>query len=233
MQTKVQRASGRSSPSPGRDENNPRRKGGRAAAGSTRGTRTGTRRSPRGGDGVSGLGAAPAAAAVPPALGLAALLPFFFLKSVWLQDGVWGRIVPPCRGTCTCMCPRTGTGAGWCGRRGSAAASRASVSPGSRGSDPQGLAVAPRSPVKAQPWITSAGSAGRLPCRPRTGADLGPGFLPAPSFLRAGPAGFPAADSARAPHDPHTRRGAAGRRPSCQSCPAATRFSPSHLLHGG
>lgn len=91
----------------------------------------------------------------------------------------------------------------------------------------------PCSPARAQPWISRAGSVGWPPSHPPTVPRLrrghgARGFLPASSFRRVGPAGFPAADSARAP--PATPALAVG--PLAGVCPAtaAAWLSPCCLL---
>lgn len=112
--------------------------------GGTRGTRTGTRRSPRGQDGVS---SSELRRCHPPAL---------FLRIIWLRDGVWDWIIPALAR----------------GRAGQARGSAAALVP----QFPQGFGAqapgldSPRSPGKAQPWISGAGSGGRFSCRPHTAA---------------------------------------------------------------
>lgn len=103
----------------------------------------------------------------------------------------------------------------WTG--GSAVASCASVPPRSQGSGSQpGTALALQGKLSLDPQCQEHGlAAPPPPHRRRPGPGLRRGHA-APSSCRllpsaAGPAGFPAADSAQAPHAPHTPPGAAGR----------------------
>lgn len=154
MQRKVQCASGGACPNPGRDENNLGKKGSGGSSG-----RTGSHRNrrhpwhkdrhppePTGTGRCVQLRAAPLPPSDP--------LPKDYLASGWCL----GLDHP---------CPRTGRG-----RAGQARGSAAALVP----QFPQGFGAqapgldSPRSPGKAQPWISGAGSRGRFSCRPHTAA---------------------------------------------------------------